>query len=158
MDSEKNSPERHLPPSGPPPPGSPPPGPPSAASGLSYGGSNHGKVTAIAAMTLAGGIWALLVALGLIGYGLLAGLATLGIGCLVLIPAAYSLVLGIMATLKGARLLGNQPQAEAPPKDVAIMQIINVICCDFVNVVLGILTLVFLSDPEVNSFYQGQRR
>lgn len=153
MDSEKNSPERHLPPSGPPPPAGSPP-----ASGMSYGGSNNGKVTAIAAMTLAGGIWALLVALGLIGYGLLVGLATLGLGCLVLIPAAYSLVLGIMATLKGARLLGHQPQAEAPPKDVAIMQIINVICCDFVNVVLGILTLVFLSDPEVNSFYQGQRR
>ena len=132
-------------------------GPPPQASGLSYGGSGNGKVTAIAAMTLAGGIWALLVALGTIGYGLLAGLATLGLGCLILIPAAYSLVLGIMATIKGARLLGSRPQAEAPPKDIAIMQIINVVCCDFVNVVLGILTLVFLSEPEVNSFYQGGR-
>lgn len=145
----EDRPERHLPPAGPPP----------LASGLSYGGSSsNGKVTAIAAMTLAGGIWALLVALGMIGYGLLAGLATFGIGCLILIPAAYSLVLGILATLKGARLLGNHPQAEAPPKDIAIMQIINVVCCDFVNVVLGILTLVFLSEPEVNSFYRGGRR
>ena len=141
----EDRPERHLPPAGPPP-----------ASGPTRGANQ--KVTAIAGMTLAGGIWALLVALGMAGYGLLAGIATFGLGCLILIPAAYSLVLGVMATMKGARLLGSQPQAEEPPKTIAIMQIVNVVCGDFVNVVLGILTLVFLSEPEVNSFYQGGRR
>lgn len=139
---------RRFPPSSPPPSGPPPPaGPPPAG---------DGRITAIAGMTLAGGIWALLVALGLVGYGLIAGIATFGLGCLILLPAAYSLVLGILATLKGARLLGSNPQAESPPKDIAILQIINVVSCDFVNVVLGILTLVFLNDPAVSSFYRGR--
>lgn len=151
QDARSETPGRRLPPSGgpPPPAGSPAAGPPTS-------GAGDGKVQAIAGMTLAGGIWALLVALGLIGYGLLAGIATFGFGCLILLPAAYSLVLGILATLKGARLLGSNPQAESPPKDIAILQIINVVSCDFVNVVLGILTLVFLSDPAVNGFYRGR--
>jgi hypothetical protein len=38
---------------------------------------------------------------------------------------------------------------------VAIMQIINIICCDVPNCVMGILTLVFLGDPEVEAFFSG---
>jgi hypothetical protein len=35
------------------------------------------------------------------------------------------------------------------------MQIVNIINFDVVNCVLGIVILVFLSDPEVKAYYQG---
>ena len=39
--------------------------------------------------------------------------------------------------------------AFASAKTIAIMQIVNIINCDMVNLTLGIITLVFLNDPEV---------
>ena len=112
-------------------------------------GEKPGKVQAIAIMTLVGGILAVVL-----GASLLLGLATTCIG--LLWPGPYfSIVLGIMAIVKGSKLLGREDYLETAPRTIAIMQIINVINCDTINVVLGILTLVFLSDPEVDTYYQG---
>lgn len=106
-----------------------------------------GKVQAIAAMTLAGGIWALLVALG-------AGAFSSGVCCMW--PGTYySLVLGILAVLRGANLLGERAYQEPAPTVIAIMQIVNIINADFPNVVLGILTLVFLGDEEVKRYFRA---
>jgi len=60
-----------------------------------------------------------------------------------------------MAIVKGSQLLGQNDQFQAPPNAIAIMMIINIICCDFANLVMGILILVFLSDPEVRNYYRG---
>lgn len=119
------------------------------------GGPQPGKVQAIAIMTLIGGIIAVLVAMTWGLYGIFAGLATVGIGCILLIPACYSMILGILAIVKGAKLLGRTGYQEAPPRAIAILQIINIISCDAVNLVLGILTLVFLNEPEVSAYYRG---
>ena len=44
---------------------------------------------------------------------------------------------------------------DAAPRTIAIMQIINVVNCDTINVVLGILILVFLNDEEVKAYYRS---
>jgi predicted Zn finger-like uncharacterized protein len=106
-----------------------------------------GKVQAISVMTLVGGILATLL-----GVGMTLG----GFPVCCLWPGTYfSLVMGIMAIVKGAELLGENAHRSRPPSGLAIMQIINVINGDFVNLTLGILTLVFLSEPEVKRYFRG---
>jgi hypothetical protein len=106
-----------------------------------------GKVQAIAVMTLVGGILALLNALGM-------GLASMGFCCLW--PGLYyGLVMGIMAIIAGSKLLGQDARREAAPKGIAIMQIINIVNLDVVNLVMGIVTLTFLNEPEVRRYYRG---
>ncbi len=65
--------------------------------------------------------------------------------------------LGIMAIMKGSQMLGSNPApAFASARTIAIMQIVNIINCDMVNLTLGIITLVFLSDPEVREHLRSQ--
>lgn len=105
-----------------------------------------GKLQAVAIMTLAGGIWAILTCFGI-------GLGTAGFW----IPWIYSLVLGIMAIMKGSQMLGSNPApAFASARTIAIMQIVNIINCDMVNLTLGIITLVFLNDPEVRDHLRSK--
>jgi hypothetical protein len=112
---------------------------------LARAGEKPAKVQAVAIMTLAGGIWAILVAVGLAGTFI--GLAWPG--------TYYSLVLGILATVRGSRLLGERAYGEAPPRGTAIMQIINIVAFDPVNLTLGILNLVFLNEREVRGYFRG---
>jgi len=114
-----------------------------------------GKVEAISIMVMAGGIWALIVGLSFGIWGVLLGLGTCGIGCVVVLPAIYSLVLGVIAIVQGAKLLGPNAYLEPPPRTIAILQIVNIVACDVVNLILGILILVFLEEPEVRSYYRG---
>ncbi len=114
-----------------------------------------GKVQAIAIMILVGGILATIYgAIYLIYFGIV-GVATLGFGLLCCLwPGPYfSLVVGIMGIIKGSRLLGDKAHRETPPQGLGVMMIINIINGDFVNLVLGILVLVFLSDDEVKDYF-----
>jgi predicted Zn finger-like uncharacterized protein len=110
-----------------------------------------GKVQAIAIMMLIGGILALINGLTLL---LSLGLGSMGICCLWPGPY-YGLVVGIMAIVKGSQLLGKDDWRQPPPRGIAIMQIINIINFDMPNCVMGILTLVFLNEPEVRRYYRG---
>src|SRR5262249_5502861 len=106
-----------------------------------------GEVQAIAVMALVGGIFAILLALGL-------GAGSGGVCCLW--PGTYySLVVGILATIKGANLLGQQARRQAPPRGTAIMMIINIINGDVLNLAMGIVILVLLSNREVERYYRG---
>lgn len=111
-------------------------------------GEKPGKVQAIGIMILIGGILSLLYGLSLLGLGV----AT----CIVLAwPGVYyAIVLGIMALIKGIQLMGDKAYKETPPQGIGIMMIINVINCDFVNLTLGILVLVFLGDEEVKRYFR----
>ncbi len=115
-----------------------------------------GKVQAIAIMTLVGGILATLASVGILGYIGLVGVASMGVGlvCCLWPGPYYSLVVGIMGIVKGSQLLGDNAHRSTAPTAIAVMQIINVINGDFVNLTLGILTLVFLSEPEVKRFFR----
>lgn len=102
-----------------------------------------GKVQAIAVMTLAGGILATMLSLGFMV--ILYGFCWPG--------TYYGLVMGIMAIIKGSQLLSPQAHRQSPPNSIAIMQIINIINCDWINMTLGIINLVFLSDDEVKDYF-----
>jgi hypothetical protein len=103
-----------------------------------------GQVQAIAVMILSGGILAIVLALGLGGAF-----------CCLWPGAYYSLVLGILATIKGANLLGQHARREKPPQAIAIMMICNIVNGDVVNLTMGILILVFLNDRAVRRYYRG---
>ena len=98
-------------------------------------------------MMLVGGIYATLHFLG-------AGVGSWGICCLW--PGLYyAIVVGIMAIVKGSQVLGQDARSLAAPKGTGIMMIINIINGDVIGCVLGILVVVFCSDPEVESYFQG---
>jgi hypothetical protein len=103
-----------------------------------------GKVQAIAVMTLVGGILALVHALG--------WMAT----CFGFFwPGTYySLVLGIMAIIKGVELLGDRARDGPPPMTTAVMQIVNIINLDVINLTMGIINVVFLHDREVDRYFR----
>ncbi len=105
-----------------------------------------GKVQAIAVMMLVGGILACVWGMG---STLLSGFA-----CCLWPGAYYGFVMGIMAIVKGSNLLGDNAYRLPPPQGIGIMMIINIINGDAVNLTLGILVLVFLSDPEVKAYFR----
>ena len=111
---------------------------------------------AIAIMTLVGGIMATLASAGLLMYFGLMGVASMGVGlvCCLWPGPYYGLVVGILGIVKGSQLLGDNAHRSTPPTTIAVMQIVNIINGDFVNLTLGILTLVFLSEPEVRRFFR----
>jgi hypothetical protein len=114
------------------------------------GSERPGKVQAIAIMTLVGGILAVLLGLWLLMIG--------AFTCVFLFwPGTYySLVVGILAIIKGSQLLGAEARRQAPPQAIAIMQIVNVVNGDLANCVMGILTLDFLSDRSVSRYIRGR--
>jgi hypothetical protein len=125
---------------------------PSASAALSGGtppplAPKPGKVMAIAILTLVGGcvaaLWALLNLF--IAFGV----------CFTVVFVPYEIVLAVLAITKGIRLLGANAQFESPPRTTAIMQIINIITCDMANLAMGIVVLVFCSDPEVKAYLRG---
>mgnify|MGYP001183869888 FL=1 len=122
--------------------GTPQPGAPYYAQPVYDPNAKPGKVQAIAIMTLVGGIMA---TLGAVWWALF----TLCIW----IPFIYGLVFGIMAIVKGSKLLGANPWPEyLTVKTTAIMGIVNIINCDIVNMTMGIIILVFLNDPQVRAY------
>jgi hypothetical protein len=125
------------------------------------GPKRPGKVQAIAIMTLIDGILSIVVSLLLafmwIINGSMIGIATYGIGCL-LIPICslgciYGIVTGILAIVYGAKLLPEPPKVQKPGKYVAIMEIINIINLNMTSMVIGILALIFYSDPQVKAYF-----
>jgi hypothetical protein len=114
-------------------------------------GTPPGKVQAVAAFTLIGGIVA---TLGSLLYAVIAGLSSLGLCCLW--PGwIYALVVGILGIVKGAALLGQNARSQPAPKTIGILMIINVVNLDLLTCVMGVLIVVFVSDPEVQDYYRG---
>jgi len=115
-----------------------------------------GKVQAIAIMTLVGGILAILTSLGWLAYEGIFAAASMGIGlvCCLWPAPYYGLVVGIMATVKGSQLIGDKAHLQPAPKAIAIMQIINIVNGDMANCVMGIISLVFLNEPEVQRYFR----
>ena len=108
--------------------------------------SKPGKVQAIAILVLVGGIHACIWGLGPM---LLSGFA-----CCLWPGVYYSVVMGIMAIVRGSNLLGDNAYRQTPPQGIGVMMIINIINADLVNLTLGILVNVFLSDPEVKAYFR----
>ena len=105
-----------------------------------------GSIKAIAIMTTVGGGVAILFAVIDLFLALFC--------CVTILTAPYSIVVGVLALMKGIRLLNDRNRAESAPYTTAIMQIINIVSLDFVNLALGIVILVLLSTPEVKNYYR----
>jgi predicted Zn finger-like uncharacterized protein len=116
-----------------------------------------GKVLAIAIMILVGGILATINGAIWLAYMGIFGVASFGFGflCCLWPGPYYALTYGIMAIVKGSRLLGDKAHAERPPYGIANMMIINIINFDVPGLVMGILVLVFLNDPEVRDYFRS---
>ena len=94
------------------------------------------KVTAIGGMRLGSGIT-----------NVLAGLALFWLVYpLLLIP------LGIVEIISGANLLNRNPKAVSGMKTLAILEIVSIIAFNWIALVVGILTLVWLADPEAEAY------
>jgi hypothetical protein len=103
------------------------------------------RVEAIGIMMIVGGIIALSFAVGGWKFHIFRGFWP---------PAVYSLVLGVMAIIRGSRLMGRFGQLQPSPRIIAIMQIINIMNGDVPNLVMGIITLSFLKDPTVRRYFR----
>jgi hypothetical protein len=106
-----------------------------------------GPVQAVGVMMLVGGI---------IGIVMFLGVPLVSAGACCLWPGTYySLVMGILAIIQGAKVLGDDAREMKPPRWVGVMMIINVVCGDVVNLALGIVCLCLLNDREVERYFRG---
>lgn len=112
------------------------------------------KVQAIGILHVVGGVMNLIISAFWLFYGLVFGLATFGIGLVACCPAFLLLPLGIAEMVSGIRHLGSNHRGLAPPRLTAIAQISSLLACSVLSSVFGVLTLVFLSDPEVDEYYR----
>jgi hypothetical protein len=103
-----------------------------------------GKVQAIGILSLIGGIFAILLAIGL-------GAGT-GFACCLWPGTYYSLVFGIIAIVRASAILGARGHLEKLPTSLAIMHMVNIINLDIANLVLGIIIIIFCNDEEVREY------
>lgn len=107
-----------------------------------------GKVQAMSIMLLVNGI--LNVLWGII-YTFMVVLGTIGIGLLCVPYTILPIILGIFEIVAGTRLMGNPPR-KYNIKTLAILEIISIITMNFISLTVGILNLVFVSDPETQAY------
>jgi predicted Zn finger-like uncharacterized protein len=107
------------------------------------GGEKPGSVQVAGIMMLIGGIFGCLVFLGLAAtcYGL------------VWPGTYYSLVVGIMAIVRAAALMGEKAYKVGPSHGIAIMMIVNIINLDFIGMGMGIVALVMLNNEESKRYF-----
>jgi hypothetical protein len=113
-----------------------------------------GKVQAIAIMALVDGIlnvlWGLFL---LLIFGIPLALTLVG---LCVVPfLAYPLVVGVMGIIYGSKMLQERPAGAQPNKVLAIMQIVNILLGNVVSLVVGIISLVFYNEDEVQAYYRS---
>ena len=100
-----------------------------------------GKVTAIGGMRLGSGVC-----------NILAGL----IFCWLIFPIIM-IPLGIVEIVSGSNLLKAKPDRPSNLRVIPILEIIAILTlAGWVSVVVGIISLVFLSDQRVNSYFNFQ--
>ena len=109
-------------------------------------------------MVLINGILNLMYALSLFVWGTLSCLTIVGIiwGLLMVLWSLYPAILGVLEIVYAARILPNPIETSRPAKYISVMEIINIIACDFLGLVVGILSLVFYSEPEVVAYFRSR--
>jgi hypothetical protein len=108
-----------------------------------------GKVQAISIMLLINGILNMLAGLGVTASVVL---GTIGVGILCAPVTILPSVLGIFEVVYASKLLSTPPHPVKNLQTIAILEICGIIVGNLVSVVVGILNLVFLSEPEVREY------
>jgi hypothetical protein len=118
-------------------------------------GQKPGQIQAVGIMLLIGGILGTITGLGLLGYAGMVGVASGGPGFLCCLwPGIYlELVFGILAIVRGCRMLGDN-ESGTPPTTLAVLAILCILNADVINCVLGIVCLIMLNDPAVGAYYR----
>ena len=73
-----------------------------------------------------------------------------------ILPAAYSIVLGILEIIYATKLMGDPIKVNKPGKHIAIMEIVNIINGSIFSVVVGILALIWYNDEKVKAYIESQ--
>jgi hypothetical protein len=109
------------------------------------------KVQVIAVLMLISGIINVLIGLGLVA-GLALSLVLICCSPVGLLPMA----LGIFELVYAIRLLssGTEPQSYATMQVIAILEIVSILAGNFISLVIGIVNLVMLNDPEVRPSFK----
>ena len=109
------------------------------------------KVQVIAVLMLISGIINVLIGLGLVA-GLALSLVLICCSPVGLLPMA----LGIFELVYAIRLLssGTEPQSYATMQVIAILEIVSILAGNFISLVIGIINLVLLNDPEVHQSFK----
>jgi hypothetical protein len=113
------------------------------------GPAKPGKYQAMAIMTLANGVLNILYGLGITATIVL---GTIGIGLICAPLTILPVVLGIFEIIAATNMIATPPQRVANFQTLAILEIIAVISGNAISLVVGILNLVFLNDPEIKAY------
>lgn len=109
-----------------------------------------GLVTALGIMTLVNGIFNILAGLGLT-FGVVIG--TIGVGVLCAPITLAPAVLGVFEILYAVKIIADPPQPVQFSQTIAILEICCVVFGNGLSLVVGILALVFYSDPSVKAHF-----
>ncbi len=115
-----------------------PPSPPAAAPSR-----KPGSVQTIAIVTLVSGVLNCILGPSLI-------IATFFIWTL---PAAFSIVVGIMEIIYASKLLADPVKVTRPAKHIAIMEIVNMVNGSITSLAAGIVALVLYNSDDVRAFF-----
>jgi hypothetical protein len=109
------------------------------------------KVQVIAVLMLISGIINVLIGLGLVA-GLALSVLLICCSPVGLLPMA----LGIFELIYAVRLLGSstEPPSYATMQVIAILEIVSILAGNFISLVIGIVNLIMLNDPEVRPSFK----
>lgn len=107
------------------------------------------NINALGIMTIVSGAVNIVASLGL---SFTVAITLFGLICLpiTLLPT----ILGIFEVLYGTKLLANPPRPVRPSKVIAIFEIITFLFLNVISGVVGILALVFYSDPQTKVYFE----
>jgi hypothetical protein len=111
-----------------------------------------GKLQAAAILVLINGILNILSA-GLIT--LLIVIGTLGIGLICLPILLLPFILGVFEIIYGVNLMAEPPRVERPNQALAGFEIACILYGNVLSLAVGIISLVFYSDPEVKAYFDS---
>lgn len=116
-----------------------------------------GKVQAIGILHLIAGLQNTMMALLWVFGSLSVLITTFGLGFLACcLPFLYG-GLAVIEVYSGIRHLSSDHTGLRAPTLVGVAEILGILGCGMISVVSGVLTLVFLQDPEVVAYYQRKQ-
>lgn len=89
-----------------------------------------------------GGLLALLIIIGTIGIGLLCA-------PILILP----IVLGVVEVIYALNLMADPPKVGEPSLAIAILEICSILFGNVFGVVVGVISLIFINEDEVKSYF-----
>ncbi len=105
------------------------------------------NINAIGALLLAGGVMTVMVSVGM-------AIATFGLW----LPWIYGVIAGTYSIIRGSTLLGDNAAGTGVPTSAPAMLILNVLNCDMMSMVMGIVALALMQDPQARAYLTGQQQ